>query len=259
MIFSFAESFLTEGGRRKTPRAVWLVLAGIVVYFVVLQLCLRHYESGLERDSVVILERVAEWHRTGVLVREDMTGSFVPPLALYLFRLPLVLGAPLESGCLFLILLFGMTVPVLSFLIARECYPDDKAALVFAALMASNPQLHDIYNSIIRDPIFIPLALTAILLALRYFKRPGFTTAAAAGVVSALAFLTRYEGIVLPAFFVFFAAWAAFRDRAWKKSALRIAVFSFSWAVWIFMPFCFWGGLSVAWRVCRWRFSTCLG
>ena len=140
--FSLGNSFFHKGDRRKKiPGKIFLLLAGIVVYFIVLQLCLRHYEPGIERDSVAILNQTAAWHRTGVYVAEDQTGKFVPPLALYIFRLPLVLNLPLESGILFLILLFGTSVPVLSFLIAREWCLDDKVSLVFAALMASNPYL----------------------------------------------------------------------------------------------------------------------
>ena len=250
---------IEEARPTKIARMTWLLLGVIVVYFAVLQLTLRHYESGLERDSVAILERVANWHRTGVYVGEDATGGFVPPLALYCFRLPLALGAPLEQGCLFLILLFGMSVPVLSFLLARECYPDDRTGLVFAALMASNPYLHDIYNSIIRDPLFIPLALVALWLTIRHFKRPGAITACAAGIVSALALLTRYEGILLPAVFVLFALWAAFRDRSWKGLAAQLSAFLLSWAAVIFLLLCFWNVLYIAWRVSQWRYLTCLG
>lgn len=254
---SFWKTFPVANSRReKISGKVLFLLGGIVFFFVVLQLCLRHYEPGLTRDSVDILDQVAEWHRTGIYVGEDQSGSFIPPLALYCFRLPLVLNLPLESGCLFLILLLGMSIPVLSFLIARECCPDDRITLVFAALMASNPYLHDIYNSILRDPVFIPLALAAFYLFLRNYNRSSFPLACTAGFFSALALLTRYEGIVLPGIFVGFTILAGLRDCAWKKTAAMTGCFFFCWAVSVLLPLYIWGIQSDIWKVFLWRFSN---
>lgn len=257
---SFWDSFPKTGDcRERISSKVWFLLAGIVFIFCVLQLCLRHYEPGLARDSVDILDQVTEWHITGMYVGEDQSGFFLPPLAMYCFRLPLVLGLPLESGCLFLILLLGMSVPVLSFLIARECCPDDRIALVFAALMASNPYLHDIYNSILRDPVFIPLALVSFYLILRNYNRSSLPLACTAGIFSALALLTRYEGIVFPGFFVGFTILAGLRDRAWKKTVVMAGCFFFCWAVCVFLPLYVWDIQAGIFKVFLWRFSKFQG
>lgn len=256
----FRKTSVREAAEEKTPRPnrgiVLLLLVGIVIGFVALQLVLRQYEPSLKRDSIDILEQVTVWQQTG---EYNMTRNFVPPLALFCFRLPLALRLPLESGCLFLILLLGVSIPVLSFLIARECCPDDRIALVFAALMASNPYLHDIYNSILRDPVFIPLALMSCYLILCNYNRPGILMASAAGIFSALALLTRYEGIVLPVVFAGFMILIALRDRVWKKTVAMTGCFFFCWAAGVLLPLYIWSIQTVAWRVFLWRFSNLQG
>ena len=232
----------------------WLLLLGIVVYFVALQLCLRHYEPGLERDSVGILTIVASWQETGQYLSDGKNGFFVPPFALYCYRVPLMLGLPLEPGILFLLLLLGISVLILFYFLVCEFCGNNEIALVCAALMASNPYFHYIYKSIIRDPVFIPLALLSCYLILLYYKQPRVITVWAAALAAGLAFLTRYEGFVLPLIFIAAAVAASLRDRTWKKNTAAILCYLLVWSAAVWLPLYFWGLHTIAWRIYLWRF-----
>ena len=243
----------------KTGKISWsvlLVLAVIVVYFAVVQICLRHYETALERDSVEILNGVTYWHQTGEYVPSEKKGIFVPPFALYCYRLPLALGIPLETGILFLTLLLGMSVPVLFYLLVREFCGSNEVALVSAALMAGNPYLHDIYKSILRDPVFIPLALLTCWLLLCNYNRPGIRLSCLAGLFSALSFLTRYEGGLFPAIFIGIMVLLLLRDRDWKKVLKMSFLYLLCWSISLWALLYGWGVWDTALRIYAWRFST---
>ena len=248
--------FREKPKKGKITWQVLLVLAGIVVYFAVVQICLRHYETSLERDSVEILSCVTYWQRTGEYMPERKTGNFVPPLALYCYRLPLMLGFPLEPGILFILLLLGMSVPVLFYFLVREFCGSNEIALVSAGLMASNPYFHDIFKSILRDPVFIPLALLTCWLLLRNYNRPGLLLSGLAGFFSALTFLTRYEGIAFPVIFAGFIILVLVRDRNWKKALEMFFLYFLFWGVSIWGLLHAWGVWEKALQIYAWRFLS---
>lgn len=231
-------------------------LVGICAYFVVLQLILRHYEPSLKRDSVAILECVINYHNTGILFSEDNPGAFAPPLALWLYRIPLMIGFPLVQGIELILLLLGMLVPLLFFAIVREFCGSNKVALLSSALMASNPYLHDIYNSILRDPVFIPLVLLTFFLIFCYYNQPGWGTVCMVGFSSAMSFLTRYEGLLLVAVVLFFIILSTIRDSKWKRSFFHVSLYWSIWIACISLPLYYWNIHFIAWKVFRWRITS---
>jgi hypothetical protein len=109
-----------------------------------------------------------------------------------------VFGRSLTAGRLFSAVLGALAV-LLIFLVTRELW-DRRTGLVAAAVAAIFPPLLALNTSLISEALFVPLVLAAVLAVLLYRRQSGrnLRWALAAGVLGALAALTRSAGILLP-------------------------------------------------------------
>jgi 4-amino-4-deoxy-L-arabinose transferase-like glycosyltransferase len=98
----------------------------------------------------------------------------------------------------------------------------DRAGLLAAGLAALYPPLITADGLVMSEPLFVLLATAAVLIALDLNARPAAKTAAALGIVTGLAILTRGEGLLL----LPLLAWPAAYARAARApgAAIRLAV-----------------------------------
>ena len=73
---------------------------------------------------------------------------------------------------------------------------------------------------------------------------------------SALAFLTRYEGMILMIVFLLVMTLTAIKNHNWIKQLGMFFFFMLVFISCVLIPFFWWGGYSIAWRVFLWRLSS---
>lgn len=154
------------------------------------------------------------------------------PLAAVLAALPMALFRGAEGvfnpASLLLFMIAGALLPVIAFWAARQLKLSDQAALFTAGAAAFLPEL--VLNSV-RTDTTVPTALfagVAVLAFIEGARRGGARWYALSGVMTALAYLTRSDALLLfPGFFVWgVLAWWAGR-RGWiERPRLR-----WSWLV----------------------------
>jgi len=112
---------------------------------------------------------------------------------------------------------------------------DARAALGAALFMATNATFFRYGYSVTTDAFALALQSAALYLLL---ARPDLRAAAGAGVLAALAFLTRYNaGVLLPAGLVAIAAGGALQERRGRAALLFIAGFLLPVLPWVIYSF----------------------
>jgi 4-amino-4-deoxy-L-arabinose transferase-like glycosyltransferase len=94
--------------------------------------------------------------------------------------------------------LFGLNVFLLGYLI-HDATRSAILSILAALLALSSPALIAVHTWVLSDPLFLTLALLTLLALIRVVERGRGRDIAAAGLLAALAFLTRYVGLALVA------------------------------------------------------------
>lgn len=219
-----------------------LCLLGVFVAYVSLRLLAWRRTVLLEdHDSVGNLNDIRTFLASGIsaFTQLDADSSLVYPSVSALFSLPgwsIETGARLASllpACLLFFALIG---------IGRR-FAGPAAIIAGLVLLAFNPELISLSFAILTEPLYTATAYLGLWLLWLQLEKPSLWGAALVGLVFALAFLNRIEGLLFLAF-----APAVLGVACWRKFAPYDGKRVLQWSIVFGVCFSALAGLQV-WRV----------
>lgn len=128
--------------------------------------------------------------------RAALQGHYHPLTAVLIALTSLATGVGLESAGLIVSVLSGGIATAALYLLARNQF-GERVALVAALLFAVHPQIAEAATGVQSDGIHLAFFLVGALLAWRALEKGRFFDALGAGILCALAYLTRPEGLAI--------------------------------------------------------------
>jgi len=148
--------------------------------------------------------------------RAALAEPYHPLTSLCAAAVSLLAGVSIESAAESVGVIAGVVGSVSLYLLVRM-QGDARVALVAGLLFAVHPRLVPISSGVQSDGLYLGLLVTAAMLAWRALRGGGLRSAAACGVVCALAYLTRPEGLLVA---LVLGAWLALD---WLRGERRFA------------------------------------
>jgi len=212
----------------KSPRFLSLPILGLLAMSATLLVLRATPEGlGLSDDSIAYIAGArsllaGRGYREAWLASNGPVTHFPPGFPAMLAFIGLFGLDPLRGARFLNALLFGLNTAVLGVL-GERMTRSWVAGLALAALFAANDSLLRLHSMAMSEPLFIFLSLLAFWAFDLHFERHGHgVSILACGVLSGLAYLTRYAGLGLLATFV--AALAILpANGGWRRLALFLA------------------------------------
>ncbi|MEM1011030.1 MAG: hypothetical protein AAGI46_02275 [Planctomycetota bacterium] len=205
----------------REHRLPLVIIGGAIVFVMVLHFVATTWGPLTSRDSLQYLraaQSVTEGH--GVSVSQVEDGRVVyRPLSWWPGLFPTVLAwlsmatglTPGQAARLLHVVLLGGLIALVAATTAwapsgiRLRQSDDEGdgvttlwpAAAAAWLVACQPKVLRVYVHVWTEPIFVTLTLLTLLLVVRHVSRPSWKVAGLLGVLTGLAYLTRYAGMSL--------------------------------------------------------------
>jgi len=194
---------------------------------------------GLSDDSVAYIAGArsllaGEGYRAAWLETNKPVTHFPPAFSGTLAFIGITGADPINGARLLNTLLFGVNAALLG-LLGWRMTKSSVAGIILAALFVANDSLLRVHAVAMSEPLFLFFSLIAFLVFAFYFETNKPIWLIAAGILTSLAYLTRYSGLALVATFV--VALILLND-TWKKRIASVAIFLAS-----FMP------LVIAWSI----------
>ena len=194
---------------------------------------------GLSDDSIAYIAGArsllaGQGYREAWLETNGFVTHVPPAFSLTLAFIGLTGADPLSGSRLLNALLFGINAALLG-LLGWRMTKSSVAGIALAALFLVNDSLLRVHAVAMSEPLFLFFSLLAFLCFTFYFDTNKSIWLIAAGVLTSLAYLTRYSGLALVATFVL--ALILLND-TWKKRMTSAVIFVAS-----FMP------LVLAWSI----------
>jgi hypothetical protein len=184
----------------------------VAAHYQRLGLTLSHYDA---RGHLVVARRIFDSITPGW----QQIGAVWLPLPHLLNSLPVQIDGFYRTGGSAVglsILAFALAVGSIAWMV-REATGSTGAAVAGAAVFALNPNVLYLQSTPMTEPLLI--ALTTFGVALLMAHHTGRARPASAGVILALACLTRYEAWAVTAAALAAAAWAFWqRHRSWRQA-----------------------------------------
>jgi 4-amino-4-deoxy-L-arabinose transferase-like glycosyltransferase len=197
-----------------SPPLVPVGLAAVLVAGFVIRLGFWRVHQVIERDGVLYASVAEHLARAGRLVDlRELPHTFYPPAYPALIApVYLLLGDSRVAGQV-VSLAAGMAVVLLTFVIGRRA-AGPRVGLVAAALTAMYPALAHAAVSVHTESVYALLLCLVILAGIRLARGAHAGHALLAGALTALAYLTRPEGLLLALVFGWIVAgWLARGER----------------------------------------------
>ncbi len=198
------------------------ILLTIIGLSLVLRLAIWLCDPILMRDSILYLHMAEVWHACGSYQEMiDIVGTnwvWVPPLHIYLIQLAMYLELTAESAARILSLLFGLTIPVIGYLIAKTISPQRRIAIFSAIFLAVNPVLVEYSTQPTRDVFYLSCAGLLLYYILRSIRDHRTFDWIVAGGLCAVSCTIRYESFefVLYVIIYFLVATLCLRQYSYK-------------------------------------------
>jgi 4-amino-4-deoxy-L-arabinose transferase-like glycosyltransferase len=180
-------SFSLAGGRRLWPGLIVLLALGLRAWVAIDQ-------EVLISDAPRFLA-AAQLFLDGEF-RVALAEAYHPLTAVLIALTSLAAGIGLESAGLIVSVLSGGIATAALYLLARNQF-GERVALVAALLFAVHPQIVEAATSVQSDGLHLAFFLVGALLAWRALEKGRFFDAFGAGILCALAYLTRPEGLAI--------------------------------------------------------------
>ena len=206
---------------RKVPAKILKILFLIILLAAGLRIIRALEEERYSNDAYYYFELAHDYALYGHDYVREISNDFIPPLLPTVLALGYNLNLNPDQTGLLIGILFGSLMPVAMFWIAFNLYRnnnDDNSiesenckisknyyfALAAALGVAIHPFLVRISVSCLREIIFLPFFLFALAFAVSATKDDCYKRWSCFALLSALATITRREGIIL---FLVFIVW----------------------------------------------------
>ncbi|RJP47718.1 MAG: phospholipid carrier-dependent glycosyltransferase [Anaerolineaceae bacterium] len=224
---------------RRSSLASYLTLGLIAILGALLIFKATPDGLGLSDDSVAYIAGArsllaGEGYRAAWLETNKPVTHFPPAFSGTLAFIGITGADPINGARLLNTLLFGVNAALLG-LLGWRMTKSSVAGIILAALFVANDSLLRVHAVAMSEPLFLFFSLIAFLVFAFYFETNKPIWLIAAGILTSLAYLTRYSGLALVATFV--VALILLND-TWKKRIASVAIFLAS-----FMP------LVIAWSI----------
>ncbi len=178
--------------------AIPAALAG----FFIIHVFTRHSGIGVSPDSVVYMSVASNLYEHGILKDFSMIPvadfpCFYPvflAFVRFIARTDIMCFAPFLNG-----LLFAMLIYLSGWIMEKFTCRSKLYKWILLVVIVASPCLLEIYSMLWSETLFILLTLLFIPAIRFYFKSYSLSTLFLAGGIAALACITRYAGITLPA------------------------------------------------------------
>lgn len=191
------------GPERSAWRPVhWLLVGSVLLVFVALRVLVWRNTALLEdHDSSFLLTTASVFMGLdlGEIVGLDPDASMFYPVLIAIFSIP---GWSMEFGARLATLVSGAVLFLAILGIGRQL-TTPVAVIAGLTLAALNPEMAKLGISVLTEPSYVATAYVGLLLLWLQLRRPSMLGAAIVGIVFALAFLNRLEGILFLAFVPF--------------------------------------------------------
>ncbi len=175
-----------------------------------LRLLHLYWEPVLPRDAVLYCNLMEAWHRgsySDVLeywkIHRNWEAVWIPPLSLYLLKLPMIFGLSANASGTLVSLAMGMILLVAVYRIGMLIFKDSNGALLATALAAAHPFLIEVSIATLRDGIYMGFSVLLLYFGLRLaLEEKRIFPAIAFIAILPLVLLIRYEGLELLLLFV---------------------------------------------------------
>jgi hypothetical protein len=215
----------------KSRLAPFLTLGLLAVIGTVLILAATPEGLGLSDDSIAYVAGarsllVGDGYREAWLESNQPVTHFPPGFSGSLALVGLTGLDPLRGARFINALLFGLNATLLG-LLGWRMTKSSIGGIVLVALFIANDSLLRVHAVAMSEPLFLFFSLVAFLFFSFYFEKIKPIWLLATGIVTSLAFLTRYSGLALVATFV--VALFLLHD-TWKQRFTSILIFLASYA-----------------------------
>jgi 4-amino-4-deoxy-L-arabinose transferase-like glycosyltransferase len=212
----------------QVARSRWLLVGILALFIISASLTLSRYYF-IQPDSAYLLalgKNIAGGN--GLTINNGPHWRYPPAYPALAGWLYLLLGDLEAAGHLVSVLSGVLTIALVYTLTARKY--DRRTALIAALLLALNPLFVWICTAATAEGFYALAYASFILVMLALLSRPSWWAALSAGLVAAVAYLTRAEGFLfLPLGFVtLLVAWWRGR-RGWAASSAALALFLAGW------------------------------
>lgn len=193
--------------QRLNPRlATFLTFGLLAVIGTALILAATPEGLGLSDDSIAYIAGArsllaGDGYRAAWLESNQFVTHFPPAFSGTLALTGLLGLNPINGARLINSLLFGLNAALLG-LLGWRMTRSSAAGIVLAALFLANDSLLRVHAVTMSEPLFLFFSLAAFLFFAFYFEKGKAIWLIATGILSSLAYLTRYSGLALVATFV---------------------------------------------------------
>ncbi len=184
----------------------------------------------ISRDGVLYLELVSAWQKSGSYagMLEHFAGvEWIPAFPLFLIKILVDCGLPLEVAGVGLPMVMGGMLPGLVYLIAQEVQDDERVSAIASLLIAVNPAMIGLAHEVQRDMIYIVFCGWCIFFCLKGLLKKKLWPWIPGGIFFACAALTRYETLELvPILGGIFFIFGIKKEISWKRICGQCTVFA---------------------------------
>lgn len=174
----------------------WIYFISILIGWMIRVLYVSVFPV-LSRDSYYYMETIRTLNSSGY-ERLAYIGDHTPPLALELFRIPLLFwGAEFSKGAIALNVASSLLIIFTLIKIAKEISQRRIILLIIGLLAATNPTFVKYSANIQREIFFLVFCSLAALYLTKYWKGTRIEYVVDVSILSTLATLTRHEGVEL--------------------------------------------------------------
>lgn len=222
-------NMISRANDERLNRKTTLVLFLLAAIGVVVLLIATRFGIGISPDSVTYIDAARSLSHGNGLSALSAAGELrplthYPPLYSSLLALIGAGGAELPAAARWLnAILFGAIIFLTGFMTRKCARASLWLPLLVACLTLMAPDLAGIHSFALTEPLFIFLTMTGLLCLARYVENRQYGFLIASSLTIALAFLTRYVGVV--SVFAGVIALTVFSDRSIRRRLIDVLAF----------------------------------
>ncbi len=203
----------------------WMILALAAINNAVTM----HFEDGICNDAVYYHSLISNWIKHNDIMQIDATRwnvTAMPPFWLWLVKnISQLFDIEIFTAARIINFVAGTLTPLMFYYCIRVFDKTRYFAFFCAIVAACHPTAANICSLITRDCVGFFLTATVILLMLLSGMKYSIFAAAGAGILLALAILTRYESIeTVPCLLIFLFFCVREKQITWRQAFIVTAV-----------------------------------
>lgn len=205
-------------------RSPLTILGVICLLALVLRLLAWWFEPTISRDGLLYIQLAQAWYETGNCT--PAVSSMFPLLPIYMIKMIMYSGLPVETAGLLLTISCGTLQPLVMYGIAKEVTRQEKLALASALLVAVSPTMIGLSIEIQRDICYLLFCGLQIYFIIRGIRKKSLLCFGLSGIMLGFSISSRYEAAEMFPIVIFALLFLSITKYiSWKKFTLCGSVF----------------------------------